>query len=373
VKIVYIIDYLYSVNGGTERQLYMLLDGMVSRGHDVGLYVFKHTDFTKNLVDFPCPIHCLNVDSLASIACFRSLYKFRQLMIAKHVDVVHGYFNDVALILPPLMIGAGINTYTSRRDMGIWYTPLRLWILRLFRFTKTRLICNSHAVARFTHVKEWKSLDAFTVIYNGIEPLDPTKASGLSNWAPERAEGTVNVVLVANIRPVKRIEDLIMAAKHLMDGQINVEYYLIGHLSDPGYCDSLIKLLHQYNLENRFHFIGTVSEPRLSLDRFDIGVLTSESEGLSNSIMEYLDAGLPVVVSNVGGNPELVIDGLNGFLYEVGDYKVLADCIRKLVNNNFLRKEISANSKANGIRGQFERLTMISRHEEEYYKVCKYA
>lgn len=368
MKIVYVIDYLYSVNGGTERQLCMLINGMVARGHEVELYVFKDTDFTRNLTDFSCPVHCLNIFSLVSLASFRSLLYFRQQMLVKHVDVVHGYFNDVALALPPLMIGTGIKTYTSRRDMGIWYTPAQLWFLRLFGFTKTRLICNSLAVAKYTQEKEWKSQDSITVIYNGIEPLDAQESAVLSDWAPQRIEdsGVINVVLVANIRPVKRIEDLVKAANILNDGKNRIEYYLIGHLSDPAYHEFLLTLLRQYNLENNFHFIGPVTEPRASLGRFDLGVLTSESEGFSNAVMEYLDAGLPVVVSNVGGNPELVTDGFNGFLYKIGDYMALAECLKKLVSDAGLNENFAANSR-NALR-QFRSRTMLDHHEVEYKK-----
>ena len=368
MKLVYIIDYLYSVNGGTERQLYMLINGMVARGHEVELYVFKDTDFTKNTSDFPCPIHCLTIFSLVSLASFRRLLNFRQQMIAKNVDVVHGYFNDVALVLPLLMMGTGIKTFTSRRDMGIWYTTSRLWLLRLFCFAKTRLICNSLAVAGFTHENEWKSRDSITVIYNGLEPFDATNSKGLAEWAPRRTEnsGVVNVVLVANIRPVKRIDDLVKAANQLNNGQIRIEYYLVGHISDPVYHEYLLTLLRQYNLEDNFHFTGPVSETRASLGNFDIGVLTSESEGLSNAVIEYLYAKLPVVVSNVGGNPELVTDGVNGFLYKSGNYLALAECLNKLVTDVTLREKIAANAKYNDMLRQFDSLAMVAYHEAEY-------
>lgn len=371
MKIVYIIDYLYGVNGGTERQLYMLINGMVDRGHEVELYVFRETDFTRNIIDFPCPLHCLNIYSLASLTSFRGLLYFRQQMLAKQVDVVHGYFNDVALVLPPLMIGTEIKTYTSRRDMGIWYTPAKLWLLRFFRFTKTRLICNSLAVAKYTQEKEWKPQNSIAVIYNGMESYDYTKVGDAPDWVPKRMDNSrvVNIVLVANIRPVKRIEDLVKAANILKSGRVSIDYYLVGHLPDPVYLESLKQLLRQYSLENNFHFTGTVSEPRASLRYFDIGVLTSESEGFSNAVMEYLDAGLPIVVSNAGGNPELVMDGINGYMYEVGNYKELAEYLQKLVNDAVFREKISTNAKRNDMKSQFDSQAMLDNHEAEY--LCK--
>lgn len=368
MKIAYITDFIYGVNGGTERQLYMLIEGMVSRGHEVKLFVLRGTDFSINSNNFPCPVHCLDVNSLASLQSIRKLLHFRQKLLAAQVDIVHGFFNDVALILPPLMIGTGIRTYTSRRDMGIWYSPARLWLLRLFSFAKTRLICNSHAVARFAQENEWKAAEAITVIYNGLEPFDASKDKGECDWLPEKSDinGTVRIILVANVRPVKRIEDLVKAAAILNNGQNRIEYYLAGNLFDAAYHESILNLLRQFNLENSFYFLGPVSEPRAILTHFDIGVLTSESEGFSNALIEYLDAGLPVVVSNVGGNPELVSHGDNGFLYQVGDYRALAEYLQKLVTDESMRSRMSVKAKAGHMMHQFDNRTMIERHEAEY-------
>jgi glycosyltransferase involved in cell wall biosynthesis len=55
------------------------------------------------------------------------------------------------------------------------------------------------------------------------------------------------------------------------------------------------------------------------LGGFDVGLLCSDSEGFSNSLIEYQQAGLPVVCSETGGNPEIIEHGVNGFLYPVGD------------------------------------------------------
>jgi len=365
LKIVYVIDYIYSVTGGTERQLYMLIEGMVERGHEVKLYVFRDTEFTRNLTGFPCPVECLGIESVLSFSCIRRLYNFRQEMIKGNIDVVHGYFNDVALALPPLMIGTNIRTFTSRRDMGIWYTPAILFILRVFRFTRATLICNSLAVARMVGEKEWKPDKAIRVIYNGMERSKVKGAAGC-DWAPARGDmsGVINIVLVANVRPVKRIDDLIKAAKLLRDRQCPVQYYVVGNLLDEPYVASLFTQLHDYQLEDCFHFIGSVKEPRAGLSQFDIGVLTSESEGFSNSIMEYLDAGLPVVASRVGGNPELVADGLNGFLYEAGNVRQLAECLYKLVSDDTMRSNLAKYSK--DIVMRFDKNAMVENHEKAY-------
>lgn len=365
MKIAYVIDYLYSVNGGTERQLHMLIDGMRSRGHEVDLFVFRDTEFTKNLKNFPCSVHCLGIESVMSPGGISRLIQFRKRIIADSVDVLHGFFNDVAMALPPLMLGASVKTFTSRRDMGIWYTPAKLLFLRLFRFSGIRLICNSMAVARLTFEKEWKAQESIRVIYNGMDRFSADHQSGSCDWAPEKGEN-VNIILVANVRPVKRIEDLVRAASLIVDHGYHPRYYVVGHLQDDSYTDSIRNLLQQHFLEEDFHFTGPLAEPRGALGRFDIGVLTSASEGFSNTLMEYLDAGLPVVASRVGGNPELVVDGYTGFLYEVGDVSALADCILKLIVDEQTRRLFASNAK--NMVTRFDRATMVESHEKEYMR-----
>lgn len=366
MKITYVIDYLYGLNGGTENQLHLLIQGMVSRGHDVELYVLRETDFTRSNPTFPCKIYSLGIDTVLSLSGLIKLKNFRRLLVANKVDVVHGFFNDVAMILPILLIGTNITSFTSRRDMGIWYTPTKLRYLRLFGFTKTRLICNSLAVAKLAHDKERKSLPAITVIFNAMERLPIAEETELYDWVPEKREqsGIINVVLVANVRPVKRLEDLIRAAIRLNKGLVGLKYYVLGSLQDKDYCDSLQMLLKSNGLEKDFVFAGPVAEPRKILGRFDIGVLTSESEGFSNTIMEYLDAGLPVIASRVGGNPELVIHGHNGLLYTAGDVDALANCLQRLASDPGLRKDFSANA-AQFVQ-QFDVAKMIHLHEKAY-------
>jgi glycosyltransferase involved in cell wall biosynthesis len=80
--------------------------------------------------------------------------------------------------------------------------------------------------------------------------------------------------------------------------------------------------------------------------------------------MEYLDAGLPVIASRVGGNPELVSDGQNGFLYEVGDVEALAECINKIARDSEIRKLFAENSIE--VVRRLDCMTMVEHHESEY-------
>ena len=126
---------------------------------------------------------------------------------------------------------------------------------------------------------------------------------------------------MANLRPVKRHADLLKAFARITREVLSAHLILAGEgeLEQP-----LRKLALSLRVAENTHFLGKVDDVAAVIRRFSVGVLCSESEGLSNALMEYLGTGIPVVCTDTGGNPELVTDGKNGYLYPVGDEEVLA-------------------------------------------------
>lgn len=364
MKIAYFIDRLNGINGGTERQLYLLICGMLKKNHTVVLYVFDHTNYTENVKNFPCVIKALNIQTVMSFLSVSKLINFRRELIRNNIEILHGFFNDTALILPCLTLGMRLNVFSSRRDMGIWYTTFKLYILRVFSFSKVKIICNSNEVANHVIKKENKSGSAIKVIYNGIpkipriEPINYKKL--LFNYSTNRT----NVILVANVRPVKCIEDLIYSGNILKKSGYKINYYIVGKILDVDYQEKLNCLIRQFNLGDTIHMLGQVDEPRYLLQYMDVGVLTSSSEGLSNTILEYLDAGLATIATRVGGNPELITNGKNGFLYQLGNYEELAGLLKRIIDEPSLKTKLStfAKEKINA----FTLENMIDSHESVY-------
>jgi glycosyltransferase involved in cell wall biosynthesis len=94
------------------------------------------------------------------------------------------------------------------------------------------------------------------------------------------------------------------------------------------------------------HFLGSRTDvPRL-LMASDIGVLSSHSEGLSNAVIEYMAAGLPVVCTDVGGNPELIKDDVNGYVVPVSDSESMAAAMIRLLSNRGRAREMGMRGRA---------------------------
>ena len=205
-------------------------------------------------------------------------------------------------------------------------------------------ICNSHAVKDKTMEVENLALSKMHVVYNGLPEYkissdEVDKAQTIKEFLPQSNK---IIGIVANIRPIKRIQDLIYAAEKIAaQKKFAFKIAIVGG-GDESELAALCELL---NITDKVIFLGAQKNVEKYLKNFDIAVLTSDSEGLSNSIIEYMAAGKPVVCSNVGGNNELIKHGLNGYLYPVGDIQQLSNYLIALL-------ESADDRKAFGLNGQ---------------------
>lgn len=363
MKILFVIDHFRNPYAGTEGQLHKLIRSLVKRRHDVHLLVFSSSDFTAS-GQVGCPVTVLGDRRLFSLRMWWKLWAVARAFRADGYRFAHVFFNDPSVICPPVFRAAGIRTIISRRDMGYWYSPGYLAFLRFNSRIVAGAIVNSTAVKERTAQKEGIRSDAIRVIYNGLDTVSPDSENSLDLKAWRTKQNVVLVGVVANIRPIKRICDAIQALAVLKDKVPSLRLALVGD-GDPS---ELRRLAADLNVENRVFFAGPRSPAVDSIIHFDIGLLCSESEGFSNSIIEYMLCGLPVVCTNVGGNPEAVDDGVNGFLYGAGDVDTLAARLALLAQDPKLRRKMGQAGKDKAAR-YFSVDVMVDQHLAVYQDV----
>src|SRR5690606_15384130 len=134
----------------------------------------------------------------------------------------------------------------------------------------------------------------------------------------------------------KRVCDLIRAFARVVQEYPDAQLHIIGG-GDPLPLKGLAEELY---VGKQVIFFGAQPEVHRFIKQFDIAVLCSESEGFSNSIIEYMCFGKPVVCSSTGGNPEIVDHGKNGLLFPVGDVEILAKNLLMLLSNGSLRNKL---------------------------------
>lgn len=175
-----------------------------------------------------------------------------------------------------------------------------------------------------------------TVIENGVaEPLQ---------IAVEKVDGEILVLFLGNLCQRKGVWDLIACAAKLPN---NVRIVLVGGEEDPGIAERVRAELAQQGLEQRVELIGpAVGEAKLRwLRQADIFVLPSYAEGVPISMLEALAAGLPAIVTPVGGIPSVLREGEHALFVTPGDQVALAEAITQLAGDANLRARIGATAR----------------------------
>jgi glycosyltransferase involved in cell wall biosynthesis len=336
IKIMYLVDQYQGPQAGTEGQLLQLLLHLDRSRYEPSLTLLRDTEYSRRNA-FPCPVRVLGITKLASLRAIIGMFRYAFMLRRENYRLVHCFFNDSALIAPFFLWLFGIRVLVSRRDMGFWYTPGNLVVLRVVARFVDRYVANSQAVKRLVHEQERVRSEKITVIYNGYAPAreDNSEAAAIPLLTQVAPRAPV-VGIVANLRPIKRIDTLVDAFALVAKTQPDARLVIVGDTASQqaeSTLDQLQNMVAGLGLHDRVIFTGRVEAARPYIERFSVAVLCSESEGLSNSIIEYMQAGRAIVCTDTGGNPELVRDGHNGFLVCVGDSHALAERLLRLLSD----------------------------------------
>ena len=161
--------------------------------------------------------------------------------------------------------------------------------------------------------------------------------TSLFSFSPPQPSQELIVITVARLQEVKGLDFGIRAFDHLRitAPSLKIKYHIVG---DGPLSEELEKLVSNLHLDKDVIFLGAISQSQVAeeLKRSHIFMLTSNSEALPVSLMEALAVGLPVISTAVGGIPELIIDGVTGFLVPPRDPKALAEKLRYVAEHQGL-------------------------------------
>lgn len=178
--------------------------------------------------------------------------------------------------------------------------------------------------------------------------------------------------IVARLWPQKRIKDLLWAFESLQHVNLNYHALIIG---DGPERDMLLRCRDQWALQNRVHFLGQRNDVDRIMPSFDILLSASAFEGQSNSILEAMSLGIPVIATDIPGNRDLVVDGETGLLLpDCGDdfrlrRRTFVEKTLFLLENVALRKTMGENAKRR-VAEHFSLDRMVQRHADLYRKLC---
>ncbi len=243
---------------------------------------------------------------------------------------------------------------------------------------RRRLVCGAlYAIAdqvctvtrdlRDYHSKQsWSSPKRFRVIYNGVNTEQFSPQPELRRVLKSEFGLPMDRTIIGSVGrlvPIKDLKTLLKAAEVLIRLGREVHVLLVG--AGPELPGLQAYALASRELAGRVQFLGASDRVSDLLRSMDIFVLPSISEGMSNTILEAMASGLPVVISRAGGNPELVEGGRVGCLFNVRDVDALAGHLSKLVGNAALRREYGLAARRR-VEEQFSLPVMIKNYRDLY-------
>lgn len=200
-------------------------------------------------------------------------------------------------------------------------------------------------------------------IYNGLDPSRFQIKPNPDLKIKLGLEPSAHVVgISAALRKEKKHETFLLAAREILKQRKDVNFLILGEGIRKSELESLASEL---GIRNNCIFTGFVKNIPEILSIIDIGVLTSEREGLPLTLLEYMASSKPIVSTNVGGVGEVIKEGVNGFLVAHGDYKKLADRINLLLDNKSLAL-ILGNNGLSILKERFSEDIMISKIVDLY-------
>jgi glycosyltransferase involved in cell wall biosynthesis len=278
--------------------------------------------------------------------------RFRSYIREHEIDVVHAHkfgSNFWAAIMAPSTRRRALVTqehgspYTGRRMM-------RMLDRELIARRADVFVTVSHEEAR--RMVEVHGIPAarVRVVPNGITGFDPAPAESASvrrelGIAPDQPA----IGVVATLRPEKALEVFVRALARLRERFPTVVGVVAGGIADdtgPSIPDDLRRLSEELGVADALKLVGRRGDvPRL-LGALDVGVLCSDREASPQVLLEYMEAGLPIVATRVGGIPELVDEGVTGYLVPARNDAALADAVGELLSDRDLARRMGEAGQA---------------------------
>lgn len=266
---------------------------------------------------------------------------------ANSIRIVHAYLGLPGFYGAVAGKLGGARVITTIRIAGPRRRPSD--ITERFAFLiSDRIISNSRAGADY-YFRRWPGRGKTEVIYNGYD-LSDFPDGGASGGARSREQlglpdrGLI-IGHVANLSYLKDYPTFLKALATVFRDVPDSHAIIVGDGDRRSEYEALAGSL---GIRERTHFLGHRRDVLDLVSHFDVGVLASHpdySEGLSNSIAEYMGLGKPVVATDIGGNPELVDDGKTGLLCTAGDPGDMAEKLLVLLQDEGLRKGMGARGR----------------------------
>jgi len=304
-------------------------------------------------------------------------FKLASLVKSQDIQLIHAHNATAWFYATWASILSRVPLVYTEHDRS-FPTPLRLKYFHYFfgRYTPA-VVAVSEAVKR--NLEKYEHIKNIRVIYNGIDPdlfrpPMPTEKVLKKKMLGLNADDIVlgNVGRMDYWKNQRILIEILSELKNTLSHSsihpfTNIKLILVGGGEEE---ENLKRLVVEKEVKDDVIFLGKRSDVNEILKAFDIFVFPSLTEGLPLVVIEAMAVGLPVVASPVGGIPELIIDGENGFLVSPTSEKEVRDAIIKLLKNPFLREKMGKIGRER-FEAYFSLPQMVKKYIEVYEEVVR--
>jgi N-acetyl-alpha-D-glucosaminyl L-malate synthase BshA len=347
---------------GTEIATYNIAKHLARRGHEVHVITALDKGLPEESTEEGFYVHRIFWQKIRFVGVISFWTKVFLILRKVNPDMIHA--QSIGICIPAL-----IAKKLLRKPYVVWGQGSDVYLPGKFIKSISKLVLkNADTVIALTEDMKsemQKFCDrAILVIPNGIDSESFENLSRESIRKKLKIKEDENVItFVGTLRPVKGVKYLIRAIKLITKVNGNVKLMLVGDGEEREYVEDLVEEL---DLNECVKFIGRVQNEEVPeyMVASDIFVLPSLSESFGIVNLEAMASGLPIVATKVGGLPEIVKDGENGFLVEPKNPKQIAEGTLLLLRDNELRERISKNNKEKAKKYGWD--GVVERLEEAY-------
>jgi glycosyltransferase involved in cell wall biosynthesis len=335
--------------GGAEMHLSRVLPRLRSAGVDVSLFtIARGGPLDEILVQGGVPVFGIAATGNRAIASLRTALALRGVIAGERPDILHFFLPEPYLVGSLAAAGRDVIRVMSRRSLGHYQRnhPLLKRIERRLHRSVAALIGNSTAVAAEL-VAESGMPRKVGIIHNGLAlppQVDPATRGAWRRDLGLPADAFV-IAVIANLIAYKGHADLLTALGAIRN-RLGAQWRLLLIGRDQGIGAALQRQASALSIADNILWLGERADSQQLLVAADLGVLPSHQEGFSNSLIEKMALGLPVVATRVGGNLDAVADGETGRLVPAADPAALGEAIAALYGDAGLRARMGAAARS---------------------------
>ncbi|HYK22080.1 MAG TPA: glycosyltransferase family 4 protein [Pyrinomonadaceae bacterium] len=337
------------IEGGSERQMIQITKLLHESGdYDVHVATLGIDGVLRSEMEsLQLPIVEYPLTSFYDANMVRQTRRFVSYLKKHHIKIVHShdFYSNIFATTGSVLAGIPARITSKRETTGV-RTPVQTTTERYAFRLAHAVVANAGAVKEHL-IRLGVSSEKIALIYNGID-LSRFNQNGQPGEALQRLglaaiQGRPVITMVANFE--YRIKDqpmLLRAAQRVLPEVPDAVFVFAG---EGELREETQKLAEQLGLTESCFFIGRCASVPDLLAASDICVLSSQAEGFSNSILEYMAAGRAVVATDVGGASEAIVEGETGYLVKAGDDRAMAERIISLLKDPDRRCTMGLNGR----------------------------